>query len=128
MKAEISIFKCLDDLRNHHNIRDGAWAKASNDIRRPTISEMRRLLKTPNIKIGRSCTIEKLSALYDGLLHLIGGEELKKHLEECLKTEPNQNARLLMLAMALRESDRAGKDLIESTMRMVLKVNDPTKK
>jgi hypothetical protein len=123
MRTNITVFKWLDDVRHLHGIKDEVWATAS-DIRRPTISELRRIFKNPNDKVGRACTIEKISALYNGLHKLIGGNELKKHLEECLSKELDQDVRLMMLSMALRNADKSGKDLVEKTIRMVIKANE----
>ena len=120
MKVNIAIFQCLDDIASHKQITDEDWAVRSN-IRRPTISELRRIARNPNMKTGRACTIEKVTSLYNGLIKLLGGEALRKHIERCIEKEPDQTTRITLLALATSDADQEGKDLIEQTMKMVLK-------
>jgi hypothetical protein len=120
MKINISIFQCLDGIARERQITDDEWAVKAK-IRRPTISELRRIARNPNEKTGRSCTIEKVTSLYNGLTKLLGGEALRQHIERCIEKEPNQTTRITLLALATSDADQEGKDLIEQTMKMVLK-------
>jgi hypothetical protein len=127
VKIKISIFVHPDKARAAFGISDEEWAKASH-IRRPTISEMRRLEKNPGTEIGRACTYTKLSTLYDGLFKLRGGTELRKQLDDSLKSETDQEVRMILLIMELRNTSQSGKDLVENTIRMVIKTDGEPKK
>ena len=63
MKVKITIFNALDNIAKRHNVTDEVWAKSAK-VRRPTISELRRMAIIANNnsdeKIGRACTLDKI--------------------------------------------------------------------
>jgi hypothetical protein len=121
MKAQIEVFTALDNIATKHNIKDEEWALKSN-IRRPSISELRRIQKNTinqtDEKIGRSCTVEKLSALFSGLYKILGGEVLGSELLVAIEKEKNQDIRMMLLTMILRDAPKETKDAVESNMKM----------
>jgi len=121
MKAQIEIFTALDNIATKHGIKDEEWAAKSN-IRRPSISELRRIQKNTtnqtDEKIGRSCTVEKLSALFSGLYKILGGEVLRSELLAAIEKEKNQDIRMMLLTMILRDAPKETKDAVESNMKM----------
>jgi hypothetical protein len=121
MKAQIEVFTALDNIASKHNIKDEAWALKSN-IRRPSISELRRIQKNianqTDEKIGRSCTVEKLSALFPGLYKILGGEVLRSELLVAIEKEKNQDIRMMLLTMILMDAPKETKDAVESNMKM----------
>ena len=83
MKVKITIFNALDNIAKRHNVTDESWAKSAK-VRRPTISELRRMAIIANNnsdeKIGRACTLDKISSLFKGLYNILGGEMIKTDL------------------------------------------------
>ena len=122
MKVRIEIFNGLDTIARHHKVTDEQWAKSAN-IRRPSISELRRLYLDRQLEksIGRACTVEKIWLLYNGLHHILGGSILKKEMMEIVANEKDQDKRMMMLQLILKNAPKDIKDLIESSMMMAIK-------
>jgi hypothetical protein len=121
MKVKIEIFNNLDKIALLHRITDEEWAKSSN-IRRPSISELRRLyLDRQEVRsIGRACTIEKIGLLFIGLYNILGGDVLKKEMMAVINNETNQDVRMMMLSLLLRNAPKETKDAIEGSMKMAV--------
>lgn len=120
MQINIETFKWLDSIAAAHGIKDIPWAKASG-IRRPTISEMRRIAKNPDKRFGRLCTVDKISLLFNGLNVIIGGEEMRKILLESIPKEPDQNVRFMLYSLILKDATKEARDAVESTMQLAAK-------
>ena len=123
MKVNIATFKCLDGIAARREIQDIPWATASK-IRRPSISEMRRIERHPNEKIGRSCTIDKIQLLFNGLYKILGGDALRKDMLDCIEKEPDQDVRFLLYSLILKDSTKEARDAVESTMKIAVKSTD----
>jgi hypothetical protein len=117
MKINIATFQCLDGIAHNHRIKDPEWAKNA-DIRRPSISELRRIAKHPNDKIGRVCTIDKVFHLFHGLHKILGGDVLQNEIMACIAKETNQDARFLLYSLILKDASKETKDAVESTMKI----------
>lgn len=121
MKAKIELFTALDTIAKKYAVRDEEWAKKSK-IRRPSISELRRIARIDrdksSEKVGRACTIEKISALFSGLYKILGGEVLGSELLVAIEKEKNQDIRMMLLTMILRDAPKETKDAVESNMKM----------
>ena len=121
MKAKIELFTALDTIAKKHDITDEDWAKRAK-IRRPSISELRRMGRIDKEKslekIGRACTIEKISALFIGLNKLIGGDVLRNDLRAVIDSEKDQDIRMMLWALILRDAPKETKDSVESNMKI----------
>jgi ATP phosphoribosyltransferase regulatory subunit HisZ len=131
LKVDITVFAKLDDVAKRHKITDEEWSDAS-DIRRPSISELRRLLKNKHTasseKIGRACTASKINKLFSGLLGLVGGDEVKKELIEIINQEQDQNTRLILWAVLLQNAPQSSKDAAEGSLKLAATTIAPKKK
>ena len=121
MKIKIEIFNNLDTIARTHRITDDDWAKSAN-IRRPSISELRRLYldRQSSKSIGRACTIEKIGLLFLGLYNILGGDVVKKEMMAAINKETNQDVRMMMLSLLLRNAPQETKDAIEGSMKMAI--------
>jgi hypothetical protein len=121
MKAKIELFTALDTIAKTHEITDEDWAKKSK-IRRPSISELRRMGRIDRAKseekIGRACTIEKISSLFTGLYKIIGGDVLRNDLKNVIDSEKDQDIRMMLWALILRDAPKETKDSVESNMKI----------
>jgi hypothetical protein len=125
MKINIKVFDMLDSLARLHYISDVEWAAASQ-IRRPTIPELRRISRVnltaadaPGIK--RACTLEKILQLHSGLSIKIGHTILNTALKKYLETEADQDIRLQLLILILKNATKEKKDEAERMLKSVLK-------
>ena len=126
MKVTIAIFDCLDRIAQNQNINDTDWAKAAI-LRRPTIPELRRLSREmrgltaiTEGKVKRACTVEKIDMLLRGLRLLVEGDILKKELKACIEREMDQDVRLMLYALALREAKSEVKKQVELSMSIAV--------
>mgnify|MGYP000855471337 FL=1 len=121
MKVKITIFNALDNIAKRHNVTDEAWAKSAK-VRRPTISELRRMAIIANNnsdeKIGRACTLEKISSLFKGLYNILGGEMIKTDLLATIAHEKDQDVRLMIWSLILKDAPKETKDAIEGSMKI----------
>lgn len=120
MKVKLSIFTCLDSIAKRHDIKDVPWAEAAN-IRRPTISELRRMVRKPNDSFGRSCTIDKIYYLFAGLYKLLGEAVMRKELLRSINEESDQDVRFLLYSLLLKDATQEARDAVESTMQLAAK-------
>ena len=125
MKIRIEIFNHLDRIARGKNITDEDWAKSAN-IRRPSISELRRLYIDRGLEksIGRACTIDKITLLFTGLYKLLGGATLKKEIMDAINVEKDQDVRIIMLSLLLKNAPKETKDAVESNMKMAIQTLD----
>lgn len=121
MKAKIELFIALDSIARAHKIKDNEWAKQSG-MRRPSISELRRMVKISTAKssekIGRACTIDKITTLFVGLHAILGGDILRSELQKVIDKENDQDIRLMLWSMILRDAPKETKDSVESNMKI----------
>jgi hypothetical protein len=131
MKTKIEIFIALDDIAKKYRITDDDWAKQS-DIRRPSISELRRLVKInfakSSEKIGRSCTLDKITSLFKGLHKILGGDVLRNELTEAIKKEKDAASRLILWSMILKDAPLDTIESVESHMRIAAQTINTKKK
>ena len=131
LEVNIDVFGRLDDVAKRYRIKDEQWAAASA-IRRPSISELRRLLKNQSLKthekVGRACTASKINKLFQGLLSLVGGDELKKELIEIINQEKDQNIRMILWAVFLQSAPQSSKDAVEGNMKLAASTISSKKK
>ena len=125
MKTNIKMFDMLDSLAKIHGLSDVAWAAASQ-IRRPTIPELRRISRVTltaieDAGIKRACTLEKILRLHSGLSIKIGYPLVNAALQNYLATESNQDLRLQLLILILRDAAPEKKDQAEALLKSVLK-------
>jgi len=125
MKINIRVFDMLNSIARRHHITDVEWAAASQ-IRRPTIPELRRISRVtlaaiddPGIK--RACTLEKILQLYAGLSIVVGSAVLNAALKTYLETESDQDIRLQLLILILKDARQDKKDEAEAMLKSVLK-------
>lgn len=128
MKVNIKVFDMLDSLARLHDISDVVWAAASQ-IRRPTIPELRRISRAtltagddPGIK--RACTLGKMLQLYSGLSIKIEHPILNTALINYLETEADQDIRLQLLVLILKNATQEKKDEAEAMLKSVLKSSE----
>jgi len=76
------------------------------------------MVKNPQEKIGRVCSIDKIRALFQGLSISIGGVALRKELTEIIAEEKDQDVRFLLYSLILKDAPPETKDAVESTMKM----------
>jgi len=117
MRINIAVYNWLDGIANAHGIKDVPWAEASL-IRRPTISELRRIARNPKQKFGRACTIDKVHLLFIGLTKLIGEETMRKDILGCIEKEPDQDVRFMLYSLILKEATKEARDTVEKTMQL----------
>lgn len=131
MKVNIRIFDCLDDIWIAHRgqLTDDDWARAiGGNFRKPTISELRRISRNTRLNkaelTGRACTIDKIVLLYAGLINLFGGEIVRKDIQKCIKNEPDQETRLILLALMIAKTSPADiKTQAEQFLGLLVKQN-----
>lgn len=128
MKIHIRMFDVLDRVAKSHCISDVEWAAAA-EIRRPTIPELRRIsrvsaagIKDPRIR--RACTMEKIIQLFAGLNKVIGSAVLNAELRNDLAIEYDQNLRLQLLLLMLKDAEKEKKDRAETMLKSVLDLFD----
>lgn len=120
----ISTFETLQDiwLTNKGDMHDHQWMKASG-LAPARLCELKTLLKNRNnpkpIKVGRSCTPEKISSLLQGLITIFGGEFVKAELLKKLEKTEGDTERLLLLCMLIDKTEDKEK-LITIMKGMVL--------
>jgi hypothetical protein len=124
MKINIEVFNMLNSIAKLHNISDVEWAEASQ-IRRPTISELRRINRAAHKTgqdsgIRRACTLEKIIRLYAGLRIKVGSAILNEALRNCIETESNQDIRLLLLILILQSAKDENKDEAEAMLKVLI--------
>lgn len=121
MKAKIELFTALDKVARKHSITDEKWAKQAC-IRRPSISELRRMAiintKKSSERIGRACTIDKITTLFTGLHKILGGEALRNDLQNVIAVEKDQDVRMMLWSLLLRDAPKETKDSVESNMKI----------
>lgn len=127
MRINIQIFNHLDGVWD--KIRGGStdreWTDKS-DVRWTTLSELRRLSRlmatNPNVKVGRSCTIEKIIALTEGLMKLKGESVVRKELLKFITDEKDFDVRFLVKAVIItKHANEEGKRNADTMLDMVLK-------
>jgi len=125
MKINVRVFDILNSIAKRHHISDVDWAEASQ-IRRPTIPELRRISRTTltarhNAGFKRACTLEKILKLSAGLSIKIGNAIVNAALKDYLETESDQDVRLQLLILILKDAKQAQKDRAEAMLKSVLK-------
>jgi hypothetical protein len=120
MKVKLSTFISLDAIAKRYNVKDVPWANAAG-IRRPTISELRRMVRNPHTSFGRSCTIDKINSLFTGLYKLLGEAVMRKELLRHINDETDQDVRFLLYSLLLKDATQEARDAVESTMQLAAK-------
>jgi len=124
MEINILVFNALDVIAKRHRISDVDWAEAAG-IRRPTISELRRLRKTnvkgdKEMKLHRVCSLAKMIKLYTGLSIILGNGPLNEEFKKVINDETDQYMRLQMLILMLKNEKKEKQDQAEKMLRKVL--------
>lgn len=114
----------LNSIAKHHDISDVEWAEAAQ-IRRPTISELRRInratrIAVKDVGIKRACTLEKILKLCAGLRIKVGSAVLNEALKNCIDVESDQDIRLQLLILILQDAAPEVKDEAEAMLKAVL--------
>ena len=114
IETEISTFEVLMRVAETNRITDTAWAAAAG-LTQPRIGELRqimRIMREENLtqeeasaKIQRSCTLDKILKLHEGLTKLLGEEIMKHEIDKILATIKDPRLRLQILAMGLSKQD-----------------------
>ena len=120
MKVKLSTFISLDAIAKRYNVKDVPWANAAG-IRRPTISELRRMVRNPHTSFGRSCTIDKINSLFTGLYKLLREAVMRKELLRHINDETDQDVRFLLYSLLLKDATQEARDAVESTMQLAAK-------
>jgi hypothetical protein len=114
INAEISTFEVLAQIAEANRITDVRWATAAG-LTQPRIGELRqisRIIREDNItqaqaslRIKRSCTLDKIYKLYDGLRKLLGEEIMRHEIEKILSSVKDPWQRVQILAKTLSKKD-----------------------
>lgn len=100
----LEIFQILDSIAKNHKLADFQWGMAAGMFS-SRISEIRGLSKGKylNKKIDRIFSISKCVALVQGLIHLLGGEPVRKELIRALDKSKSSREIALILTLAFPE-------------------------
>jgi len=126
MNINTQFFDALDFIAKSQNITDVDWAEASH-IRRPTLSELRRLSRSGGISaqifyFSRACTLVKMSKLYSGLSAIIGKDQLKRNFIKAVDNESDQFMRLQMLILMLKNESTSKQDKAGRMLKKLMKL------
>lgn len=119
MKVDISFYEALKVVAKGHKIKNRKWAAASG-VEPPRISELNRMVKEGGL-YGRQCTLDKVLALYNGLVKLLGEGIVRQELAKLLEKETDPTKRLIIMCLMVGDAGEVYRNQAELFLQTLLR-------
>lgn len=124
MKVPVKLFEYLLELAEREGISQTEWGIASG-LSQPRVSELVRLLNAEKsgitVEISRSCTLEKILALSQGLVRLRGRMMVVRHLLKKYEEEQDPELKFYILTQIIPHISPEQQDIVQQSLYLHLK-------